>query len=83
MKALHSIGMGKAIRFLWFTFYSGLIRISLPPVRVWLLRLAGAHVGKDTVLFDISFSNLYHYGFRKLRIGERCFLGDGVMLYVS
>lgn len=82
MKALVAIGWGKAIRFIWFGWYAWLVHISLPPVRTWLLRLAGARIGKDTVLFDVRFVNVYHYGFRKLNIGDRCFIGDEVMLDV-
>lgn len=82
MKALQSVGYVKAIRYVWFAMYTWLIHISLPPVRVWLMRFAGAKIGKDTVIFDVTFSNLYHYGFRRLSIGDRCFLGDEVMLDV-
>ncbi len=80
MKALVSIGIGKAVRFVWYGLYASLIRWSLPPVRVLLLRLAGATIGRDTVLMDVHFSNLYHYGFSRLTIGNRCFLGDEVSL---
>lgn len=82
MKALQSIGFMKAFRFVWYGWYAWLLHVSLPPMRVWLLRFAGAQIGKDTVIFDVSFANLYHYGFRKLVIGDRCFLGDEVMLDV-
>lgn len=82
MKALQSVGIIRAIRFVWFSFYGWLLHMSLPPVRVWLMRLAGARVGKDTVIFDVSFANLYHYGFSRLTIGDMCFLGDEVMLDV-
>lgn len=82
MKTLQSIGFGKALRFVWYSFYIGLLHISLPPMRVWLMRMAGAKIGRDTVIFDVSFANLYHYGFRKLIIGNTCFLGDEVMLDV-
>lgn len=82
MKAVQSIGIGKAVRFVWYGWYSWLIHISLPPVRVWLMRLAGANIGADTVIFDVRFSNLYHYGFRRLSIGDRCFIGDDVMIDV-
>lgn len=82
MKTIQTIGFGKAFRFLWYAWYAWLIRVSLPPVRVWLLRLAGARVGRDTVIFDVRFANLYHYGFSRLVIGNRCFLGDEVMLDV-
>lgn len=82
MKALQSIGFMKALRFVWYGWYAWLLQISLPPVRVWLMQLAGAKVGKDTVIFDVRFANLYHYGFQNLVIGNRCFLGDEVMLDV-
>lgn len=82
MKIVKTIGIVKAFRFLWYIWYSWLIHISLPPMRVWLMRLAGAKVGRDTVVFDVKFANLYHYGFSRLMIGNRCFLGDEVMLDV-
>lgn len=82
MKALQAIGLVKAVRFLWYGFYAWLIHVSLPPMRGLLLRAAGAKIGRNTVLFDVQFANLYHYGFRKLIIGDRCFLGDEVMLDV-
>lgn len=72
----------KAIKFVLFGVYAWFLHISLPPVRVWLLRLAGASIGRDTVIFDVQFVNVYHYGFSRLHIGNRCFLGDGVMLDV-
>lgn len=82
MKALQSIGVSKAIRYVWYGFYAWVIHMSLPPVRVVLLRLAGATVGKDTVIMNVQFTNLHHYGFRRLRIGDKCFLGDEVSLDV-
>lgn len=82
MKAFAAVGYKKITAFLWYSFYAWLIHASLPPVRVWLLRLAGATVGADTVIFDVTFANLYHYGFSRLKIGNRCFLGDEVMLDV-
>jgi len=82
MKALTSVGYKKIMAFLWYSWYAWLIHVSLPPIRVWLLRLAGASVGADSVILDVKFTNLYHYGFSRLRIGSRCFLGDEVMLDV-
>ncbi len=80
MKALQSIGIRKGFRFFWYGWFAWLLQISLPPVRVWLLRFAGAKVGNDSVIFDVKFVNLYHYGFGKLFIGNRCFVGDEVMM---
>lgn len=82
MKAFQSIGLMKAVRFVLFGVYAWFLHIALPPVRVWLLRLAGASIGRDSVLFDVQFVNVYHYGFSRLSIGNRCFLGDGVMVDV-
>ncbi|MCL4360225.1 acyltransferase [Patescibacteria group bacterium] len=83
MNTVKTIGIEKAIRFLWTSVYAGLVSVSLlPPLRAVLLRFAGAAVGADTVLLQVRFANLYHYGFRKLTIGKRCFLGDDVMLDV-
>lgn len=80
MKALETVGWGKAIKFLWFGWFMWVLHVSLPPIRVLLLRLAGAKVGRDTIILDVGFVNVYHYGFSKVRIGKRCYLGDDVMI---
>lgn len=82
MKIIEAVGIGKAMRFLWYSWYSWLLHVSLPPLRVFFLRLAGAKIGHDTIILDVVFVNVYHYGFSKVRIGKRCYLGDGVMLDV-
>lgn len=82
MKTIQAIGFWKAVRFVWYCLYTWLIHVSLPPVRVVLLRWAGARVGGDTVLMDIKLVNIYHHGFSRLVIGSRCFIGDEVMLDV-
>jgi maltose O-acetyltransferase len=79
-KALHSIGLAKAIRFVWFSFVQWVLHISLPPIRTLILRLGGAKVGQDVVIMDVRFVNVYHYGFSKVVLGSRSFLGDEVML---
>lgn len=81
MKSFQAIGFTKSIRFLVATpFCSMLHWIILPQVRAILLRLVGVTVGRDTIIFDAYFENVYHYGFKPLVIGSRCFIGDGVML---
>lgn len=67
-------------RFLWFWLVGGMLHISLPPIRAGILRLSGAAIGKESVLMNFSFFNAYHYGFRTLTIGNRCFIGDEVMI---
>lgn len=81
MKALSAIGPKKTLRFIWYGIYGGILsRAFLPPVRVWLLRLAGAKVGSNCVIYNVHFDNLYHYGFSKITIGNSCFIGDEVLL---
>ena len=82
MKALKTIGIGQAVRFVWFQWYGWLIHISLPPVRVWLMRLAGAKIGNDTVIMDVRCINIHNHGFSRLSIGNNCFIGDETMLDV-
>lgn len=81
-KALETIGFKKALLFFWYTWYGYLLHISLPPIRVWLLRLMGARVGSDAVILDVRFVNLYQHGFSRLFIGNRVFIGDEVMVDV-
>lgn len=81
MEALRAIGIRKAVMFVWFTLYTWLLRLSvLPQFRVALMRLMGARIGPGTIIHAVSFSNLYHYGFSRLSIGRKCFLGDEVQL---
>ncbi len=46
------------------------------------MSLFGARIGRDTIIGNITLANLYHYGFSRLTIGDRCFVGDEVMLDV-
>lgn len=80
MEALKAIGLMKAFRFVLYSWYTWVLHISLPPLRTVFLRLAGAQVGTDTVIMDVSWINLYQHGFSKIRIGDRCFIGDGVLI---
>lgn len=81
MSALSVIGWKKALRFVVFAlFQATLSRVVLPPLRVWMLRLAGARVGKGCVIHNVHFDNLYHYGFSLIRIGKKCFIGDEALI---
>lgn len=79
--ALSIIGWQKAVRFILYGIYQAMLsRVLLPPIRVWMLRFAGAHVGNNCVIHNVHFDNLYHYGFSKITIGNTCFIGDEVLL---
>lgn len=83
MKALKNIGWGKALRFVWWSMFQMLIHWCIvPQVRVVLLRLAGARIGDNSIVGDVDFLNVYHYGFRRLVIGRDCFIGDHTLLDV-
>jgi acetyltransferase-like isoleucine patch superfamily enzyme len=81
MKALRTIGIRKAIAFVYFSWLTKLLHwIVLPQMRALILRIHGARIGTDSIIYNVTFANLYHYGFSKLIIGKRCFIGDEAML---
>lgn len=81
MKSLQALGWKKAVGFIFFSLIAKLLHWCIvPQLRVFLMNAAGAKIGRDSVVFDVSFFNLYHYGFSRLTIGSSCFLGDEVML---
>jgi len=51
-----------------------------PPMRRVFIQLLGAQVGKGTVIHSAKFINLYRTGFRGLRIGKDCFVGNEVLI---
>ena len=84
MKALKEIGVKKAFKFITFSLFASFVNsIFLFPFRSFLLRIAGADIGKDTVLHKITFFNHYQQGFGTLKIGNECFVGDEVSLDLS
>jgi maltose O-acetyltransferase len=81
VKALDEIGASRALRFGLFTLAMAPYRVALfPPVRAFWLRLLGAKIGSRSILHDVRFFNLYRRGFRGLRIGDNCFIGDECLL---
>jgi acetyltransferase-like isoleucine patch superfamily enzyme len=76
-KALGEIGWRGAWRFLVGSLASGLVSVSVfPPVRVLVLRLLGATLGKECVVHRVRLFNLYRTGLSGLRLGDACFVGD-------
>ena len=81
MKALESIGWGKSFRFVWTGLYAAILHICFfPQIRGFLMSLVGATIGADSIVYNVSFANLYHYGFGRLKIGKKCFIADEVLL---
>ncbi len=81
MQVLSEIGFEKVLRYVFFSLWQYVFSLMfISPLRVGVLRLFGATIGKDTVIERIRLLNLYRTGISGLTIGDRCFLGDGVAL---
>lgn len=81
MEAFNEIGLNKALRYVFFSLWQYLFAMMpVSPLRIALLRLFGAKIGKNTVIERIRLINLYRMGIAGVTIGDRCFLGDGVAL---
>lgn len=81
MMALKEVGIGKALRYVFFSIWQYLFSMMfVSPLRVWWLRVFGAKIGSNTVIERIRFTNLYRMGIGGITIGKNCFLGDGVVL---
>lgn len=77
MEAVKEIGFKKAFKFFFFSFFHLFYRLlPLPQLRKLFLQLAGARIGKDSIIMDVRFFNWHHQGLNGLKIGNRCFLGD-------
>lgn len=81
MMALYEVGIGKAMRYVFFSLWQYLFSMMIiSPLRVWLLRVFGAKIGKNTVIERIRLNNLYRTGIIGITIENNCYLGDGVTL---
>jgi acetyltransferase-like isoleucine patch superfamily enzyme len=81
LKALGEIGLGRAVRFGFFTLAMVPYRLALfPQLRSLWLRLLGARIGAGAILHDVRFFNLYRRGLGGLSVGRDCFLGDECLI---
>ena len=81
MRAVNEIGIKKIVKYVFYSLWQYLFSLMfVSPLRVFLLRITGATIGKNTVIEKISFMNLYRTGISGIKIGKNCFLGDGVVL---
>jgi maltose O-acetyltransferase len=81
VKGLGEIGLGKAVRFGATSLAMLPYRLALfPQLRAPWLRLLGARIGRNVVLHDVRFFNLYRRGLSGLSLGDDCFLGDECLL---
>jgi acetyltransferase-like isoleucine patch superfamily enzyme len=81
MKAISEVGFRKIAKFLLASAHVMMLGLMfLPPMRAAYLRLAGARIGKNTVLQPFRMYNIYRTGFRGLKMGDSCFISDDVLL---
>jgi len=81
LKALREIGLRKAVRFATGTALLVLFRLMVvPPLRTAFLRMVGAQIGKNAIVHDVKFFNVYRKGFAALKVGDNCFIGDEALL---
>jgi len=81
VNAVREVGFGRIVRFVWTSCLLSILRRAwIPPIRIALLRMFGARVGRHTVIHRLSLINVDRGGFKALVIGEHCFVGDEVLL---
>jgi acetyltransferase-like isoleucine patch superfamily enzyme len=81
VNVIGEIGIRRVLWFAWTRFLLAIFRIvPFPPLRSVFLRLCGSTIGADTVLHRFTMINVDRGGFRALRIGAKCFIGDEVLL---
>lgn len=84
MKALRTIGIRKAWRFALEQASSWLLsHAPFPQVRVLLLRLFGARIGKGTIIHNVRFINYYRGSYRHFCTGVDCFIGHECLIDLS
>jgi acetyltransferase-like isoleucine patch superfamily enzyme len=73
--------MRRSLRFLLGEVLAVLLKLCIvPQLRVAVLKLLGARIGRNTVIHRVSFINYYRGSFRNIHFGDECFIGDGCLL---
>lgn len=81
---LSELSMGNFMRLLVYELWSlGFSLMIFPPLRSFWLMLGGAKIGKQSIIHRIKVINMYSLGLSNLSIGDKCFLGDEVLIDVS
>lgn len=82
MKVLQEINLSAVFKYFVYSICLKLFGIFafISPLRVLALRLFGAQIGKDCVIENVSFFNCYRKGFKGLKLGNSCFIGDSTLL---
>lgn len=81
MKEIQEIGIKRAIYFILFSILQLIYAlVFLPQLRRLFLILEGATIGKSTTIMNVKFFNWHQQGFKNLKIGNECFIGDETLI---
>jgi acetyltransferase-like isoleucine patch superfamily enzyme len=81
LKALREIGLARAVKFGFLTIFYLLYKVMIfPQLRVVFLRFLGAKIGRNVIIHNVEFFNLYRGSFAALEIGDNCFLGNQTLI---
>jgi len=80
--AFREIGFKKALKYLLGLFQLSFLKIIiLPPnLRRQFLNLFGSKIGPESIIHPITLINLYRTGFKGLKCGKHCFIGEECLL---
>jgi acetyltransferase-like isoleucine patch superfamily enzyme len=81
MKALRAVGFAKAAAFALEILAQGILNLCVvPQLRAAVLRLLGARLGRNCVVYEVRIINLYRGSFRHLEMGDDCYVGQQCLL---
>ncbi len=77
MKIIKETSLKRIIRYIEYKIVLVIYRmLLLPPLQILLLKVLGAKIGKNTIIENPSFYNLYVKGFSNLTIGDNAYIGQ-------
>lgn len=81
MSIVQEIGITRIIKYGIYGLWDGIFQI-LPwsPFRVFWMKIGGAHIAWSSIVDRVQFMNLDRTGLPGLVVGEKAFLGCGVIL---
>jgi len=81
MKAIKEIGLKKVFKYISNRIFIIIYNILMfNPLRISFLKLMGAKIGKNVILENVKFFNLYRTGMKGLNIEDNCFIGEDCLL---
>lgn len=81
MKAVFEVGLIKSFSFLILSILYLIYRsVFLPPLRSLVLSLLGSKIDDNVTIMGVKFFNWHHRGFKGLKVGKECFIGDETLI---